>query len=204
VARPAAAQCGASSAAGQLHREACVQLLAFARQDGRIDRLRQQRVAEAEAAARLVGHEDAVLDRPAQRLAHVGFRKLGDGVEQRVGNVAAGCRGQAQDALRPAVEPGRALQQHVAEPTRQLTTPIAGGGEELLGEEGVAFGAGDDRIGQRCRQGAVGASLQQRRQLVVLERTDLQHQCRARAPDAIGKPAHTLGRCGLVRSAGRQ
>ena len=48
-----------------------MQLLALAGQDRRVDRLRQQRVAEAEAAGRLVGDEDAVLDRLAQRLAHV-------------------------------------------------------------------------------------------------------------------------------------
>jgi hypothetical protein len=38
----------------------------------------------------------------------------------------------------------------------------------------------------------------------VLERTQLQHQRRARAPDAVGEPAHTLGRRRLVGSARRE
>ena len=52
-----------------------VQLLALAGQDRRVDRLGEERVAEAEGAARLVGDEDAVLDRLAQRLAQLGLRQ---------------------------------------------------------------------------------------------------------------------------------
>ena len=83
---------------------------------------------------------------------------------------------------------------------RQLAS-LVGGGQQLLGE-GVAFGAGDDHVRQRRRQG-VGARRQQRGQLLVLERSKLQHQRRARAPDALGQPAHPRGR-GLVRAVGRQ
>ena len=50
-------------AARELVGEPRVQLLALAGEDRRVDGLRQQRVAEAEAAARLVGDEHAVLDR---------------------------------------------------------------------------------------------------------------------------------------------
>jgi hypothetical protein len=106
--------------------------------------------------------------------------------------------------LRRGVEPGHALQQQVAQATRQLTAAVAGDGEEFFGEEEVAFGAGDDRVGQRHRQGRVGASRQQRRQLLALERAQLQQQRRARAPHAVGEPAHALGRGGLVRAVGRQ
>ena len=62
------------SAARELFGEPRVQFLALAGQDRRVDRLREERVAEAEAARRLLGDEDAVLDRLAQRLAHVGAR----------------------------------------------------------------------------------------------------------------------------------
>jgi hypothetical protein len=41
---------------------------------------------------------------------------------------------------------------------------------------------------------------EQRRQLLALERSELEQQRRARAPDAVGKPAHALGRGGLVRT----
>ena len=193
------------AAARELVGEPRVQLLALAGQDRRVDRLGQQRVAEAEAAGRLVGDEDAVLDRPAQRLAHVALRQRRRGAEQRVGDVASGGRGQAQQALRPS---GRAARRAAAAASRRPrgSSPpsLAGGGEELLGEEGVALGAGDDRVRQRRRRRSVGASREQRRQLLVLERSELEHERRARAPDAVGKPAHALGRRELVRAVGRE
>jgi hypothetical protein len=92
-------------AARQLLREPGVQLLALAGQQRRVDRLRQERVAEAEAAGRLVGDQDAVLDGLAQRLAHLALRRFRHGVQQRVADVAPGGRGQPQQALGPAVEP---------------------------------------------------------------------------------------------------
>ena len=54
------------SAAGELVGESSVQLLALTWEDRRVDRLGQERVAKAEGAAGLIGHEDAVLDRLAQ------------------------------------------------------------------------------------------------------------------------------------------
>ena len=50
----------------------------------------------------------------------------------------------------------------------------------------------------------VGARGEQRRQLLAPERSQLQHQRRARASDAVGQPAHPRGRGGLVGAAGRQ
>ena len=47
-------------------------------------------------------------------------------------------------------------------------------------------------------------SREQRRQLVALERPELEHERRARAPDAVGEPAHALGRRGLVGAVGRE
>jgi hypothetical protein len=116
-------------------------------------------VAEAEASGRPLGDQDAVLHRLAQRLAHLGLWQARRGAEQRVADVAAGGRGQPQQALGRRVEPGGALQQQLAQAPRQFAAPLAGG-EELLGEEGVAFGTGDDRLGQRRRRRGAGASLQ--------------------------------------------
>jgi hypothetical protein len=47
-------------------------------------------------------------------------------------------------------------------------------------------------------------SLQQRRQLPAVERAELQHQRRTRAPHALSQPAHARSRRGLVRAVGRQ
>ena len=179
-------------------------LLALARQDRRVDRLGQQRVAEAEAARRLVGDEHAVLDRRAQRLAHVALRQRRRGAQQRVGDVAPGCCGQAQQVLRRA---GRARPSAPAAARAGCAgarVPVAGGGEELLGEERVALGTRDDRGRDRRRRGSVGARREQLRQLLVAERSELEQQRRARAPHAIGEPAHALGRRGLVGAVGRQ
>jgi hypothetical protein len=70
-------------AARELVGEPRVQLLALAGQDGRVDRLRQQGVAEAEAAGRLGGDQDAVRDGLAQRPAQVALWQRGHGAEQR-------------------------------------------------------------------------------------------------------------------------
>jgi hypothetical protein len=77
------------SAPRQFFREQCVQLFPLPREDRRVDRLRQERVAEAEAAGLLIGHEDPVLDRQAERLANVALRKLGHG-EEWVCDIATG------------------------------------------------------------------------------------------------------------------
>jgi hypothetical protein len=98
-------------AAHQLHGQSRVQLLALARQDRRVDRLSEQRVPKAETATRPVGDQDAVLDRAAQRLAHLAFWKRRDCAEQRVRDVASGGRGHPQKGLGPTVESGHALQQ---------------------------------------------------------------------------------------------
>ena len=87
---------------------------------------------------------------------------------------------------------------------RQPARLVAGGGQQLLGEEGVAFGAGNDRVRQRRRRQRVGAGGEQRHQLLAVERPELQHQRRARASDAVGQPAHPRGRGGLVGAVGRQ
>ena len=128
-----------SAAARELVGEPRVQFLPLAGQDRRVDRLGEQGVAEAEAARRLLGDEDAVVDRPTQRLAHVGLRERRRRAEQRVAHVASGGRGQAQEALRRGVELRDPLQQKVAQAMRELAALAVRGGEEFLGEEGIAL-----------------------------------------------------------------
>ena len=210
--RPAAAQCGASSAgcrggaARELLREPRVQLLALAGQDRRVDRLRQERVAEAEAA-RSPDRRRGRRARP--RGAATRARRAPEAPRPRR---AAGRRRRVRRP-RPArsrpcvatVESGHALQQQVAQAAWELAAPIAGRGEELLGEEGVALRAGDDRVASAPPAAEPSAaSREQRRQLLVLERPELEHERRARAPDAVGEPAHPLGRRGLVGAVGRE
>jgi hypothetical protein len=188
-------------AARELVGEPGVQLLTLAGKQRRVDRLRQQRVAEAEAAPRLVGDEDAVLDGRAQRLAHVALGQRRRGAQQRVADVAPRGRRQPQHALRRAIEPRHPLQQHDTQAVRQLAALVARRGQELLGVERIAFGAGEDLVGQRPRRCA-GARSEQRRQLLALERPQLDQERRARALDAVGEPAHALRRRGLVLAVG--
>ena len=108
-------------------------------------------MAETEAVRRLIGDEDAVLDRLVQRLAHVRLAKSRDSAEERVSDVAADGRCHLQQALCLTVEPIHALQQDVAQTTRKLAALVARSREELFGEEGVALRAGDDRVGERRR-----------------------------------------------------
>ena len=179
-----------------------MQFLALAGEDRRVDGFGQQRVAEPEGARGLVGDEDFVLDGLPQRLAHVGLGDGGERAEQRVADVASGGGGQAEQVLGRGVEPGDALQQQVAQAARQLAGLAAGGeaGEEFFGEEGVAFGAGHDGVGHRGWQGRAGG--EQRRQLPGRERAEFEHEARARAPYAVGEPAHAPRRGGLVPAVG--
>ena len=124
-----------------------------------------------------------MLDGLAQRRAHLVLRKRRDSAQQRIADVASGGGRHAQQALGRGVEPGCALQQHVAQAARDLAVPAAGGGEELFGEEGVAFGASDDRVGQRGWRGGIRVSREQRRQLLAPERAEFEQQPRTRAPE---------------------
>lgn len=53
-------------AAGELSGKPRVQPFALPREDGRVDRLREERMPEAEAARLRLGDEDAVVHRPAE------------------------------------------------------------------------------------------------------------------------------------------
>ena len=134
-----------------------MELLALAGQHRRVDGLCEQRVTKAEAAPRRLGNENAVLHRPAQGLAQVALGQLRDLTEERVTNVASGGGGQPQDTLGRVVEAADALEEEVAQFTGELSALLAGRGEELLGEEGVALRAGHDRVGEGGRERPSGA-----------------------------------------------
>ena len=176
-----------------------MQLLTLARQDRRVDRLRQERVAEAEAAGGLVGDEDAVVDGAAQRLAHLGLGQRGSRAQQRVADVAPRSRGEPQQAPRPLVEARHALQQQVAQAGRQPAV-LARRRDELLREERIPFRARDDLARQRRRD----PSADERDQVVALERAELEQERRVGAPDAVGEPAHSPRRRMLVRPVRRE
>ena len=208
--RPAAAQCGASSAGpaaplrGELVGEPRVQLLALAGEDGRVDRLRQQRVAEAEAARRLRRRR--------------GRRARPPGAATRAPRAPAG-RTAARSSGYPTSRPAAAATRNRlcvgwsrratrcssrSRRPRGSSPLVAAGGEELLGEEGVALRAGDDRVRQRRRQRMRRRERRAAPPALALERAELEHERRARAPDAVGEPAHALGRRGLVGAVGRE
>ena len=129
---------GRRFAARELDGELRVQLLALARKQRFVDRLGEQRVAEAKAARRPIGDEHAMMDGRAQTLAHRELGQRGRVAQQPVVHFAPCGSGDLEHTLRPAVEPRHALQQQVAQAARKLTV-LCPGCEELLGEEGVAL-----------------------------------------------------------------
>ena len=177
-------------------------LLPFPGEDGGVDGLGQQRMAEPEAARLRLGDQDAALHRRAERVAQGAVGQLRGRVEQRVADLASGRRGQAQHALRLMVEAGDALQQQVAQSLREPRALLARHSEKLLSVEGVALGTGGDLLRQRRGQGTAGMSRDQRRQLVALERAELENERRSGALGPVGKPPHPLGRRGLVGAVG--
>ena len=95
-----------------------MELLALPGEDGRVDGLGQQRMAEPEAARLRHGDEDAVLDRLAERLPQLLLGQTRGRVQQGIAGIAAGGRGQAQHALGRAVEVSDALQEEIAQAPR--------------------------------------------------------------------------------------
>jgi hypothetical protein len=99
---------------------------------------------------------------------------------------------------------GDASQEKIAQATGELAADLARGGEELLGEEGVPLRAGHDLVRHGRRQRSLAVSREERRQLVALERAEIEDERRAGASDSVGKPSHALTRGGLVCAVGRE
>ena len=77
---------------------------------------------------------------------------------------------------------------------RQVHATLAGGGQQLLGEERVALRAGDDRLRQRRREPAPRRGQQQGLQLLAAERPQLQPRRHAGAEQARHQPAEPMRR----------
>ena len=115
-------------------------------------------MAEAKAPGLRLGHQNAVLHRLAQRVAQLDLRPPHSRVQLRVADFTSGRGDQAQQSLGRLVKAGGALQEEIAQAPRELAAAIARGGQEFLGEEGVALRAGGDRVRHGRRQGSAGVS----------------------------------------------
>ena len=185
---------------GQGEREPPVHRLALARQEGRVDRLREQGVPEPEGAGRLVGNEHAVLDRLVQRRQQPRLRQVDDAGRQRVGHVPPSGGGDPQHQAGLGVEVGDPPQQQVVEGAREPLA-VQPRGQQLLGEEGIAIRARLDRCRQLGRHPG-GQARDQQRHLVVAERTQLQHGRGAGAVELPDHPRQWVVRARLVAPVG--
>ncbi len=125
---------------------------ALTREQVVVDHLAEQRVAEGVAAV-LADDGDLGRHRLAQTLAELGAVRLADRLEQSLAR--AGLAGDpAQQLLCAGREPLDAQHQGVAQSRRQRPAAVEAGGEDLLGEEGVALGARPDALDEpRLRLG---------------------------------------------------
>ena len=145
-----------------------------------------------------------MLDGPAQRLAHVALRERRRSTEQRVGHVASGGRGQAQEALRRGVELVDALQQQVAQAARELAGPSSAAARSSSAKNGLPSERAAIVSVRAAGTGASARAASSAARVVVRERPELEQRRRARAPDAVGESAHPLGRGGVVGAIGRE
>ena len=110
-----------------------------------VDGLAEQGVTKG--VVPVAGDQDVALDGCAQALVEGGVADVGGDRQQLVGDPATGDAGRADDLARGLVEPVEPDQQHLGEVGRQRVVVGAGGGaDQLLDEEGVAFGALDDHV----------------------------------------------------------
>ena len=126
---------------GECAGEALVECFAFARKEGLVDRLREQRVAEPKRGlGRRSGDQisSSTAARSDSRRPPLGGRR-GRG-EQAVGRVVAGRRRDAQHDRARRVEPCNPAQQRVAEKAGSAGVASSRRCEELLREEGIALG----------------------------------------------------------------
>ena len=196
-----------SSAARELVGEPRVQLLALAGQDRRVDRLREQRVAEAEAAGRLVGDEDAVLD----RLGAATRARRAPGAPR-----ARGAAGSRRRVRRPRPGASRLCVAGSSRATRcSSRSRRPRGSSPLDRRRRQRRGAprrrtGCPRSGRRSRPSAPPAeerpacAASSAVSSSVSSGPSSSTRRRARAPDAVGEAAHALRRGGLVRAVGRE
>ena len=146
-----------------------------------------------------------MLDRLAQRLAHVALSEAprprrAAGSRRLVRRPRPHAAGPASDRSSRATRcSSRSRRPRGSSPVRSPAAASSSSAKKGLPSDRAMISSR-----QRGRHGAVGAGCEQRRQLLLLERAQLEHERRSRAPNALGKPAHPFGRCGLVGPVGRE
>ena len=194
-----------SFATRELVGELRVEFLALAGQDRRVDRLREQGVAEAETAGGLVGDEDAVLDclgaASRARHARAAQRRRGGAGSSTSRPAAAASRNR----LCVAASSRATRCSSRSRSPRGSSPPLVAGRKELFGEEGIALGAGDDRV-RRAPVDGVGRNVPRAAPSArrASSGPSSSEERRARAADAVGESAHSLRRGGLVGAVGRE
>ena len=193
----------ARSTAREFLGEARVQLLALPGKDGRVDRLRQQRVAEPKAAPLPPRRPSAIVHCLAERVAQVAVRLVHGCAEQRIPDVASCCRGQAQ----PPASGGRARATRCSNRSRSPAGAPRSRCSPLRGA--LRRRTGCPRSGRRSRPSTRQATDGRRERRAAPQarrarRARAEHERGAGAPDAVGESAHSLVRCGVVGAVGRE
>ena len=154
-------------------RKARVELLPLAGQQRVVDGLGEQRVTEAEAAVRLIRHQDVLLDGLAQRLGDGALRRVHHDGQQPVRDVPAGGGDDAQYRSGVCIEAGDGGDQQVMQRRREVVLAARGGRRELDREERVAFRASAHRCRQLGGQRFVDARGDEGLDVLVCERPEL-------------------------------
>ena len=139
---------GPSGMGGDRGRDLTVQPGPLARQQVGVGDLLEQGVPELVAVPAGPGHQQLGGDRLPERLVETPIVQAGDGGQQPVRGPPTDHRrypqdppGRLGDSLDPPAE-------QVMEGGGQLAGPGVGGRQQLLGEERVAFGPGEDAVDQ--------------------------------------------------------
>jgi len=119
----------------------------LARQQVLVDRLADERVAERIGAVG-VRDQQLVRDSLAGALEQLGGGERAGGLQQRVTHRLLDDGGDPHDLLGGGGQALEAPEQRVAQRRRELACAVGGRGEQLLGVERVALGAGVEAVGQ--------------------------------------------------------
>ena len=152
-----------------------MELLTLAGQQRLVDGLGEQRVTEAEAAVRLIRHQDVVLDGLAQRLGDRELRRVHHDGQQPVRDVPAGGGDDAQHRSGVRIEAGDAGDQQVMQRRREVVLAARGGRRKLDREERVALRASAHRCRQLSGQRLIDARGDEGLDVLVGERPELNH-----------------------------
>jgi hypothetical protein len=143
---------GPSGMGGDRGRDLTVEPGPLARQQIGVGDLLEQSVAELVAVLTRPGHQQLAGHRLPQRLVETPIVQAGDGGQQPVRGPPADHRGYPQDLPGRLGDPLDPPAEQLVEGGGQLAEPGVGGRQQLLGEERVAFGPGEDAVDQAGRR----------------------------------------------------